>query len=330
MLTGKGVLVTGGTGSLGAGAASAGCSPASSARRAGSSVFSRDEAKQHDMRLALPAPARRDRRGHLPTTSSAALQFQIGDVRDYASVGVARCDGADVVFNAAAMKQVPTCEYFPSRRCARTSSAPRTSSRAIREHGLARRDGRRHLHRQGVQAGERDGHDEGDPGAHLRRRRTSTAPDTRFVCVRYGNVLASRGSVDPALPRPDPHGGPVTITTPEMTRFLLCLDEAVDTVFAALRGGAAAARRTSRACRRRGSSTSPRRSIGDRAHRDRRHRDPAGREGPRDPHLGGGGAPDASSAALLRDPADAARAAARWPRASRCFGGEYSSATSST
>jgi UDP-glucose 4-epimerase len=62
-------------------------------------------------------------------------------------------------------------------------------------------------------------------------------PWTRFVCVRYGNVLASRGSVIPLFHDQIKHGGPVTITTPEMTRFLLSLDDAVDTVFAAVRNG---------------------------------------------------------------------------------------------
>jgi UDP-glucose 4-epimerase len=62
-------------------------------------------------------------------------------------------------------------------------------------------------------------------------------PDTRFICVRYGNVLASRGSVIPLFHDQIRHGGPVTITTPEMTRFLLSLDNAVDTIFAAVREG---------------------------------------------------------------------------------------------
>ena len=61
-------------------------------------------------------------------------------------------------------------------------------------------------------------------------------PQTRFICVRYGNVLASRGSVIPLFHEQIRSGGPVTITTPDMTRFLLSLDEAVDTVFAAVRG----------------------------------------------------------------------------------------------
>jgi UDP-glucose 4-epimerase len=64
-----------------------------------------------------------------------------------------------------------------------------------------------------------------------------TCPDTRFVCVRYGNVLASRGSVIPLFHEQIRSGGPITITTTDMTRFLLSLEEAVDTVFAAIRGG---------------------------------------------------------------------------------------------
>jgi UDP-glucose 4-epimerase len=65
------------------------------------------------------------------------------------------------------------------------------------------------------------------------------APDTRYICVRYGNVLASRGSVIPLFHEQIRRGGPVTVTAPEMTRFLLSLEQAVDTVFAALRGAGA-------------------------------------------------------------------------------------------
>jgi UDP-glucose 4-epimerase len=68
--------------------------------------------------------------------------------------------------------------------------------------------------------------------------RANLGGSTRFICVRYGNVLASRGSVIPLFHDQIEHGGPVTITTPEMTRFLLSLERAVDTLFAALKGAA--------------------------------------------------------------------------------------------
>ena len=93
----------------------------------------------------------------------------------------------------------------------------------------------------------------------LARGRTCDCPDTRFVVARYGNVLASRGSVIPLFNEQIAHGGPVTITTPEMTRFLLSLDQAVDTVFAALREARPRRDLRSRASRRRASTTSPRR-----------------------------------------------------------------------
>jgi UDP-glucose 4-epimerase len=162
------------------------------------------------------------------------LTFVIGDVRDYHSVAsVLRT--ADVVVNAAALKQVPTCEYFPYEAVQTNITGPENIIRAIRENGLAIDTV------VGVSTDKacKPVNVMGMTKAIQERVFTSanlTCPDTRFVCVRYGNVLASRGSVIPLFHEQIRSGGPVTITTTDMTRFLLSLEEAVDTVFAAIRG----------------------------------------------------------------------------------------------
>jgi UDP-glucose 4-epimerase len=197
-------------------------------------VFSRDEAKQHDMRLHY--------KNRVVATDEIVyrnfaelLTFVIGDVRDYHSVAsVLRT--ADVVVNAAALKQVPTCEYFPYEAVQTNITGPENIIRAIRENGLAIDTV------VGVSTDKacKPVNVMGMTKAIQERVFTSanlTCPDTRFVCVRYGNVLASRGSVIPLFHEQIRTGGPVTITTTDMTRFLLSLEEAVDTVFAAIRGG---------------------------------------------------------------------------------------------
>jgi UDP-glucose 4-epimerase len=143
---------------------------------------------------------------------------------------------ADVVVNAAALKQVPTCEYFPYEAVQTNITGPENIIRAIRENGLAIDTV------VGVSTDKacKPVNVMGMTKAIQERVFTSanlTCPDTRFVCVRYGNVLASRGSVIPLFHEQIRSGGPVTITTTDMTRFLLSLEEAVDTVFAAIRTG---------------------------------------------------------------------------------------------
>jgi UDP-glucose 4-epimerase len=161
------------------------------------------------------------------------LSFRIGDVRSFADMCAALRE-ADVVFNAAALKQVPTCEYFPDQALATNCLGPINLVRAIKENGY------------GVETVIGISTDKackpvnvmGMTKAIQERIFTSANVDvagTRFVCVRYGNVLASRGSVVPLFHDQITSGGPVTVTVPEMTRFLLSLDQAVDTVFAALR-----------------------------------------------------------------------------------------------
>jgi FlaA1/EpsC-like NDP-sugar epimerase len=233
MLTGKRVLITGGTGSLGK----------VLVRRLLTGeigmpekiiIFSRDEAKQHFMRLeylqkrAVTDEVIYNRINHI-------LEFRIGDVRDYHSV-CGTLQDVDMVFNAAALKQVPTCEYYPYQAVLTNISGPENIVRAIQEHhlpvetvvGISTDKAAKPVNVMGMTKAIQE---------RIFIQGNLRCPNTRFVCVRYGNVLASRGSVIPLFHEQIRTGGPVTITTPDMTRFLLSLDQAVDTIFAALRGG---------------------------------------------------------------------------------------------
>lgn len=199
-------------------------------------VFSRDEAKQHEMRLALQHKSR--------TTDEViyrnfmnVVEFRIGDVRDYAAVCSA-VKSADIVVNAAALKQVPSCEYFPTEAVMTNCIGACNIVRAIQENdypvetvvAISTDKACKPVNVMGMTKS-------------LQERIFVSAnilqPKTRFIGVRYGNVLASRGSVIPLFHEQIRRGGPVTITDPHMTRFLLSLHDAVDTVFAAIKGARA-------------------------------------------------------------------------------------------
>ena len=232
IIEGKTILVTGGTGSMGK----------TLVRRMLTGeqgtpkkiiVLSRDEAKQHDMRMAylhkLVATDEVIYRNFMNV-----LEFRIGDVRSYTDVCSAVRD-VDIVINAAALKQVPACEYFPVQAILTNCMGAANIVRAIEENGypvntvvaISTDKACKPINVMGMTKS-------------IQERIITTAnilnPKTRFICVRYGNVLASRGSVIPLFHGQIRNGGPVTITVPEMTRFLLSLDQAVDTVFTALRG----------------------------------------------------------------------------------------------
>lgn len=232
MLDNKTVVVTGGTGSLGKVLVRR-LLKGEMGRPTKIIVFSRDEAKQHQMRLEYMAR-------NVATDEvvyrnfEELLAFVIGDVRDYHSVAsVMR--RADVVFNAAALKQVPTCEYFPYEAVQTNIAGPENIIRVIRENrlpvdtvvGVSTDKACKPVNVMGMTKAIQE---------RVFISANITCPDTRFICVRYGNVLASRGSVIPLFHEQIRNGGPVTITTIEMTRFLLSLNQAVDTIFAALRG----------------------------------------------------------------------------------------------
>ncbi len=227
----KTILVTGGTGSMGK----------TFVRRVLSGelgtprkviVFSRDEAKQHDMRMSylhkLVATDEVIYRNFM-----SVLEFRIGDVRNYADVCSAVRD-TDIVVNAAALKQVSACEYFPTQAVMTNCMGASNIVQAIRENdysvdtviAISTDKACKPVNVMGMTKS-------------IQERIITTAnilnPNTRFICVRYGNVLASRGSVIPLFIDQIKNGGPLTVTVPEMTRFLLSLDQAVDTVFEALK-----------------------------------------------------------------------------------------------
>jgi UDP-glucose 4-epimerase len=197
-------------------------------------VFSRDEAKQHYMRLDfMHNPAATDE--VIFQNCRERLKFVIGDVRDYTSVvRVAR--NKEIIFAAAALKQVPSCEYFPWEAVRTNIEGAENLVRAISQYdipvetvmGISTDKACKPVNVMGMtKAIQERVYIEGN----LR------APETRFICARYGNVLASRGSVVPLFLDQIKAGGPVTITTRDMTRFLLTLEDAVDTIFAAIRSG---------------------------------------------------------------------------------------------
>jgi len=228
---GKTIMITGGTGSMGK----------TLVRRILSGkigtpkkviVFSRDEAKQHEMRVSylhrLVATDEVIYRNFMNV-----LEFRIGDVRAYRDVcSVVR--GSDIVINAAALKQVPACEYFPTQAVLTNCMGAANITRAIEENGypvktvvgISTDKACKPVNVMGMTKS-------------IQERIFTSAnilnPNTRFICVRYGNVLASRGSVIPLFIEQIINGGPVTVTVPKMTRFLLSLEQAVDTVITALR-----------------------------------------------------------------------------------------------
>ena len=231
-LANKKVLITGGTGSLGK-TLTRRILTNEMGRPKKLIIFSRDEAKQHEMRLEYK---------HKKVATDEIIyhnfeelvEFRIGDVRDFHSVASVVKD-ADIVFNTAALKQVPSCEYFPFEAVKTNIEGPENIIRAIREHklpvetvvGISTDKACKPVNVMGMTKAIQE---------RIFINANLSCPQTRFICVRYGNVLASRGSVIPLFHSQIESGGPVTITTTDMTRFLLSLNDAVDVIFAAVRG----------------------------------------------------------------------------------------------
>lgn len=195
-------------------------------------IFSRDEAKQHFMRVEYQQK-KNVTDEIIYHNFEQLLEFRIGDVRDYHSVCSVLKD-ADIVINGAALKQVPSCEYFPYEAVQTNIAGAENIVRAIRENdlrvetvvGVSTDKACKPINVMGMTKAIQE---------RVLTAANVTIKSTRFICVRYGNVLASRGSVIPLFHEQIRNGGPVTITTMDMTRFLLPLEKAVDTVFAALR-----------------------------------------------------------------------------------------------
>lgn len=230
-LENKRIVITGGTGSLGGAIVHRVLSGVVGTPKK-VIVFSRDEAKQHDMRISylhkLVATDEVIYRNFMNI-----LEFRIGDVRNYADVCSVVRD-ADIVINSAALKQVPTCEYFPIQALMTNCMGAVNIVRAIEENGypvdtviaISTDKACKPVNVMGMTKSIQE---------RIIIAANILNNKTRFICVRYGNVLSSRGSVIPLFHEQIRKGGPVTVTVPEMTRFLLSLNQAVDTVFTALR-----------------------------------------------------------------------------------------------
>jgi len=209
MFKDKVLLITGGTGSFG----NAVLSHFLHTDFAEIRVFSRDEKKQEDMRLAF---------------KSDKLKFYIGDVRDYDSVHDA-LRGVDYVFHAAALKQVPSCEFYPMEALKTNVVGAENVMRAAIAHGVRRCV---------VLSTDKAVYPINAMGlskAMMEKVMVAKArlcdPDRTVLCAtRYGNVMASRGSVIPLFISQLQEGRPLTLTDPSMTRFLMSLTESVELV----------------------------------------------------------------------------------------------------
>jgi len=227
----KRVLITGGTGSLGKQLVSR-ILTGEQGTPTKVIVFSRDEAKQHEMRLEWKRKAVATDE-IIFRQADEVLDFQIGDVRDLNSVqGILR--NVDIVINAAALKQVPTCEYFPYEAIRTNVEGPQNIVTAIANNGykvdtvvcVSTDKACKPINVMGMTKAIQE---------RIFMQGNMKCAGTRIVGVRYGNVLASRGSVIPLFINQIQNGGPVTITNPSMSRFLLSLDDAVDTIFFAVK-----------------------------------------------------------------------------------------------
>ena len=216
MFNGKTLLVTGGTGSFGNAVMRRFLHTDISEIR----VFSRDEKKQDDMRKRLANPK---------------VKFYVGDVRDYNSVRSAM-NGVDYVFQAAALKQVPSCEFYPLEALKTNALGTENVCNAAIDSGVKRlialsTDKAVYpINAMGISKAMME-------KLVVAKSRLAGPEQTRFCCTRYGNVMASRGSVIPLFIEQIKHKQPLTITDPEMTRFLMSLDDAVDLVLYAIENG---------------------------------------------------------------------------------------------
>jgi UDP-N-acetylglucosamine 4,6-dehydratase/5-epimerase len=209
MFSGTTLLITGGTGSFGNAVLKRFLKTDIKEIR----IFSRDEKKQDDMRKAL---------------RSDKVKFYIGDVRDYSSIFGAM-GGVDYVFAAAALKQVPSCEFFPMEAVRTNVIGTENVLQAAVQHGvkkaicLSTDKAVYPINAMGISKAMME-------KVMVAKSRTVTAEKTLICGTRYGNVMASRGSVIPLFVQQIKDGQPLTITDPEMTRYLMSLEDAVELV----------------------------------------------------------------------------------------------------
>ncbi|MDA8896464.1 polysaccharide biosynthesis protein [Alphaproteobacteria bacterium] len=183
-------------------------------------IFSRDEKKQEDLRISL---------------NNEKLQFYIGDVREKSSLRAAM-KGVDYVFHAAALKQVPSCEFHPMEAF---------KTNVIGTQNVLKVASKNNVKRVVVLSTDKAVYPINAMGISkamaekvmVAEARTQNKTETVFCATRYGNVMASRGSVIPLFVSQIKNGGKVTLTDPNMTRFLMSLESSVDLVLFALQNG---------------------------------------------------------------------------------------------
>lgn len=216
MLKGKVLLITGGTGSFGNAVLRRFLHTDINEIR----IFSRDEKKQEDMRISL---------------NNEKVKYYLGDVRDYNSI-VNAITGVDYVFHAAALKQVPSCEFYPIEAVKTNVLGTENLLNAAIAHGVSRvitlsTDKAVYpINAMGISKAMME-------KIMVAKSRTIINNKTIVCGTRYGNVMASRGSVIPLFLQQIKQSKPLTITDPLMTRFLMSLDDAVDLVLYAFEHG---------------------------------------------------------------------------------------------
>jgi UDP-N-acetylglucosamine 4,6-dehydratase len=214
MFDSKTLLITGGTGSFGNAVLRRFLNSGLREIR----IFSRDEKKQDDMRKAY---------------ANAKLKFYIGDVRDYQSV-MSAMRGVDYVYHAAALKQVPSCEFHPLEAVKTNVLGTENVLEAAISSGVKRviclsTDKAVYpINSMGISKAMME---------KVAVAKSRASAQTEICCTRYGNVMASRGSVIPLFVDQIRRGEPITITDPSMTRFMMTLDDAVDLVLFAFQNG---------------------------------------------------------------------------------------------
>uniref|UniRef100_C6E5K8 UDP-glucose 4-epimerase n=1 Tax=Geobacter sp. (strain M21) TaxID=443144 RepID=C6E5K8_GEOSM len=209
MFKNKTLLITGGTGSFGNAVLQRFLNTDIGEIR----ILSRDEKKQEDMRISLNNPK---------------VKFYIGDVRTYDSIDFAM-KGVDLVFHAAALKQVPSCEFYPMEAVrtnilgAENVLNAAYANKVKKVIVLSTDKAVYPINAMGLSKAMME-------KLMVAKARMMSAGDTIFCATRYGNVMASRGSVIPLFVKQIKEGKPLTITDPNMTRFLMSLEESVDLV----------------------------------------------------------------------------------------------------